>query len=87
MGLENFREELEDDKDKDDDSVDEAEFPDAEIIGNYVVKHTRNGYIDLEFDNGTIKGDPTDLGRLFALMFLDYPESDPYNVYDSLPDD
>lgn len=90
MGLDDFSS---DDTDSSDESdgweddwntspVGEDEFPTPEQMGEILRHHVFDKGVDIEVDGEELTGDASEFGKLFALMFLDYPDADPYNLED-----
>lgn len=61
---------------------DEDQFPPKEVIANILLHHSHNKGVDIEVDGRELKGSAEDFAMIFALMFLDYPDADPYSLED-----
>jgi hypothetical protein len=64
----------------DDTSESDWDFPDKVIVGDVIKRHAINKDVDIEVNGDELVGDKEQFGKLFTLMFLDYPEADPYNL-------
>lgn len=90
MGLDDFSTDDNDSSSKSDDweddwdtpKVEEDDFPTPEQMGEILRHHVLDKGVDIEVDDGELTGDAGEFGKLFALMFLGYPDADPYSLED-----
>lgn len=90
MGLEDFSSDdnssddstssVEDDWDNE--MLEGDDFPSYNQIGTIIRHHCLNKNVDIEVNNDELKGNSKEFGKLFALMFLKYPDADPYQLED-----
>lgn len=90
MGLDDFstgdsddissEDSVEDDWDTGDEE--EGRFPSTEAIAGVIRHHSMKKDLGIEVDGQELKGDAEGFAKLFALMFIDYPDADPYSLED-----
>jgi len=91
MALDDFSNDDEEDEQSDDnweedwnaDEVEDDEFPSYKLMGQILLDNAHKKAVDVEVNETTIEGEAEEFGKLFAYMFLDYPDADPYCLEDS----
>lgn len=89
MGLEEFTESEENEEEEDEQDYEEPNRGDStkRAIAANIQSRCMTNDMDIEVSGGRVEGDIEDLAMLFALMTMDYSESDFYDlVTDDLED-
>lgn len=85
MGLDEFTTEDEDSSSEDVEELGENEFPEVEQIAEVIRRLAINKPVDIKTKDNLLQGTTEDFAMLFAYMFLEYPDADPYQL--EVPDE